>query len=41
MEVEFCATITTEANSEWSKKAEYIVLTNETFDLYLVYVLMQ
>lgn len=31
MEVEFRAFLTTEANSEWSKKAEFVVLPNETF----------
>jgi len=31
MEVEYCAFSTTEANSEWSERAEFIVLTNETF----------
>jgi hypothetical protein len=31
MEVEFRAIVTTDANSEWSKKAEFIVLTYGTF----------
>jgi hypothetical protein len=29
--VEFHAFLTTETNSEWSKKAEFIVLTHETW----------